>query len=912
MPTMLSTLARIGIFSISSLLLSGNFLNNHAEAFKIILDGQEASTNGYLDNLNLCNNVESGLSFFPPLLFAVPSPAVTCAGRGGLDNWVLEELEAFTSAYSYFSIRSYNGDYIVHKPISPDEANGEGHFAMRTGTPGVDEVDERDYVKSEFWIARGGTLQLINDENPVQDGDVIVFAGPGPQEPHTRFHLMRSPHARGLPANDYKYLLYSILPGDTTVIPADADILVLSMRIKLSNEFGEIIVGPLPEELIQRKPQASRVGTQNPPALNDLNIFANRKGNNVGQAVGGDDTGGLFHSESPNLEDELGWFPSPADTRGVDDLKLEDLRITRTSGKSAPLPGRNAAALQEAAKLLGLPVSNSRFTPPQQQQSDEQLARQLGLSNFRQPRERSRLPGEIGPPGTGIGAYNERNIIDNGRYYYRPPELSPDGEWQHFAPMALSRVPRLEDEDDILLSEPRERFGGAFIDDIDGYIPPDDDLVGLEPYADDLYYSGAGGIKPSDGYFGPGQIEDEIEEQWAGDIDPQSTSLSPDDIEVEEEEMGNQRLSNRALDDIKSDGYQYYQPEAVYIDENDEAINFDGTDDIDDPRDAIAMDSGSVGGIPASLFGQSSNSQDANSPYPFGTNQSPPSGNVGLGQVPPTDPLDELVEDENIYAFPPEILPNRANVNYNGGPLEKIEEEGSGESSSARIDDPGSLQLGMQYEDDGSNLPSSPDFLWGDREQIEELSEDEIGPGLPGYDEEFYGPGEAGVEYPEYQEGQMEYGEDEEFPLPEAGWEGNFEDIVDTENYEIEVPDENYGLDGGDEVQAMPGDESWNSTDRSYDSLLLYNWDKNGAAGGDGIPSSNIKGAVEMTELLEPQAQPPADPDPVGPLHFNILQDKPKKPRWWQRVHNKLTGKKPSAPAVVRGPTGFEGGLEPR
>ncbi|KAK6344854.1 hypothetical protein TWF718_006806 [Orbilia javanica] len=850
---MLPTLAGIVFFSISSLLFSGTLLNNHVAAFKISIDGREVEAGGFIGDLTLCNDINDGPPYFPRAIFAVQSPAVTCVQRGGLDNWVLEELEAFTSAHSYFAIRSYNGDYIIHRPIKSEAHDADRFFSMKSGAPGVNEEDGRTYVKSEFWLERNGRLQLINEDNPVRDGDSIVFAGPGPAEPHTRFHVMRSPHVRGLPLNDYRYQLLALLPGDDLTIPSDADILVHGMRIKLSGEFGEIVVGPLPPELLQQgqpKPQAKlQRRPEAPPAVVDFSL--GRQRDNRGQTFDNGGTGGLPYNELP---DELAWYPTPH-SPGLDigssapDLRLEDLRIQKSSGSRRSRETNSGSTLtDEAARLLGLPVSRSGSNKNSGPQTDEQIPGQSVFgSQFLSSSSNRRLPGTIGPPGSDIGAFNENNFLGGGQYYMRPSEVGPNGEELRFPPLAITKPNRmlgLDDLDELLrLDQPIDGF-----EDLRASI---DDLGDLETYPIDVYDDDDREAEVADFTGLAGQIED-----------------------------GRREIGDN----------QYYQPEEIYIDETEEP-SFDTGNIADDLRGPAALDSGSLGGIPTSLFGQSSNSQDRNSPYPFGTSQSPPSGNIGRPLPESEMPLDQWREEPDPESLSPEeARPNWVNNNYAGTPLEKIEEEGSGESS-ARIDDPGSSQWGMQYEDDGSNWPSSPGIPWED--QIEE--ENEVVPGQnDSYDQALDGPDESMFEDPGSLEKRMQYEEDQTTPpvSPSLSWQEEYEEIIPQNNIELGQDEIYQGeADVQGELQAIPGDESWDSMDRSYDSLLLADWDNNGA---DRVSSSNIRGAMEMEDFLLP---PPFD---VG-----LPEDGAKKPRWWQRFRNKFT-RKPKTTVKVREPTGFE------
>ncbi|KAK6340282.1 hypothetical protein TWF730_002046 [Orbilia blumenaviensis] len=870
----------------ATILLWSSFKNNGATAFKIRIDGREADGGGYINNLILCSKLENEYPNVANAVFGVQGVGTACTQRGGYDNWVLEELEAITSPHSYFAIQSYTGEYIIHEPLAP----GNDFFTMSSGLPGANESG-RNYVKSEFWIGRGGNLQLINEYNPIQDGDYIIFAGPGPQEPHTRFHVMRSPTAQGLPAQDYKYPLYALLPEDTVTIPREADIRVQGLRIKLSGQSGELVLGPLSPELLVKQPQAQ------PNPQDQINLFFNQDWR---QALRKDDSGdaqGFYSGSDPEalswgpnvdsptpnqiLEDtgtggfyadndntQLNWEPTVNNPSISQNLPLEDLRIHRTAavGRRAGGPNRNSAATNGMASLLGLPTMNN-------QQPQDGLV----------PGERSRIPGEIGPPNSGIGAWDESNVFDIGgnQYYMRPPEVGPDGRVIEFTPIIIGKsfnhMLRMHDPFPALSRQKGSRFNDEPLGDFPDYDPaafelPDlgtissEDILDNNPVRDTTGNNQVSAGSPT--YYRiprwqPRPISEESDEDSSvssaslptGDIRRNGDGFSGSDTgsSAEQGEIAN----NRAIDEIESDGDQYY-PAAVYLDENEEAAYF--PDDIEEFQSPVALDSGSLG-IPGSLFGPSSNSQDITSPYPFGANQSPPAG-----QQSETIPASQRSGDQGGNSvYPEEGRSNRAAPNYNERMLEKIEEEGSSESE-AKIDEPGTSRWGMQIEDSGSNSAFSPDIPWG--EQIGQSdAENEIGLGPGG----MYGEEQTGQGFPEIGIGEEEIEE------------GIMENTI------LPRSDDIYNGDDGslDEVQAMPGDDEWDSNDRSYDSLLT-DWDENGL---DTIPYSKMKGAREMQDFLLPAS-------------FDIGLP-PKKAGWWQRVKNKIS-RKPNQQSKPSEPTGFE------
>ncbi|KAF3169728.1 hypothetical protein TWF788_010403 [Orbilia oligospora] len=894
MCTTLPNLARIGLITISSLLLYGSILSNHATAFKISVDGREVEGRGYLNNLMLCSGIiPEPLS--PSIVFAVPAPTVTCEQREAQGDWVLEELPAYTSAHSYFALRAYNGDYIIHAALSPESGPRDLHFEMMAGTPGIGGCGV-NYVKSEFWLLRGGQLQLINEQNPVQDGDMIVLAGPGPEEANTNFYLMRSPNSRDLPPTDYKYQLYSLLPDDHITVPLLADIIVRAIRIRLTGEFGEIVVGPLPAGLVKQVSQHSKQSVEDKLWARlkqvESDVLSNSQGGYLGPSFGSDDTGGLFYSEK--LED-LVRTPDMLDDPVPAPLGLERLRVQRAPGMRAPgrgaRPEQDDALAEETARLLGLPVSrsgsNKTPAPLTSEGSEEQFIGE-NSPNLALPGPTPRLPGRIEPPGSGIGAFNELNLygLSNRRFYRREPEIGLSGRLEGFPEISTHNIPvpwgQIEPE------VPEERL----------FLPEENDFEDLGPYPGDPDY---------DGDIVPGMVNYEekplsIEEE--GDIDMSGQSLPLSAAEIE----GGER---QPINPAGSDGYQYYLPE-VYIDESEgevtpEFYNYE-EGNVDDFRGLAALDtSGSLGGIPTSLFGKSSNSQGRNSPYPFGTNQSPPDGNGDLGQEPVLNPqLTPIAgqwdtEQDLQDVAPDEIIPSRTYNSYNGMPLEKIEEEGSGESS-ARIDDQRSSRLGMQYEEGESNWPSvySPDISWEERSEKERNG---VEPGRDDfYDEALDGPDAVGRENPGSLQKRMESEDDSSdsaslqgIALAEQPRYGNA--IPENDSRFIQIPGEVDGneYDDQEEPQDVPYNDIWRLRDEfSYDSLL-DDWDRKNDY--DGVSSSAVGDVVE----LENFSLAPA-------FNVGLPQDGVKQLPWWKKAAKKVADTlKPKKKAVrIKEPTGFE------
>ncbi|KAF3140890.1 hypothetical protein TWF569_008201 [Orbilia oligospora] len=903
----LPNLARIGLLSISSLLLYGSFLNNHATAFKISVNGREVEGGGYLNNLMLCSEIKPSVPLFPSIVFAVPAPAVKCEQREAQGDWVLEELPAYTSPHSYFALRAYNGDYIVHAALSPESDPRDLHFEMMTGTPGMGKL-RANYVKSEFWLLRDGKLQLINEQNPVRDGDIIVLAGPGPEEANTNFHLMRSPNSRDLPPNDYKYQLYSLFPDDHITVPPLADIIVRAMRIRLTGEFGEIVVGPLPAELMQQVSQQSKQSVEDKLRARlkqvESDVPPNPQGSYLGPSFGNDDTGGLFYSEKledlVSTPDMLG-DPVPAP------LGLERLRVQRAAGMRAPgrgaRPGQDDALAEETARLLGLPVSrsgsNKTPAPLTSEGSEEKFMGEIS-PNLAPAESIPRLPGRIEPPGSGTGAFNELNLygIGNRQFYHREPEIGLSGRPEGFPEISIRDIPMhwglIEPDAEV----PEERLFLPEEDDFEdlvlaGWKPGD-----LGPYPGDPGYDGNGVSGMANYKEEPLSIEEE------GDIDMSGQSIHLSAAEIGGEEQ-------QPINPAGSDGYQYYLPE-VYIDESEGEVTpeFYNSEEgsIDDFRVPAALDtSGSLGGIPTSLFGKSSNSQGRNSPYPFGTNQSPPDGNGDLGQqyvldsqlTPIASQWDKELDLQDIA--PDESIPNRMYNHYNGRPLEKIEEEGSGESS-ARIDDQRSSRLGMQYEEGESNWPSvySPDLSW--EERFEKV-ENGIRPGRGSFDEEALdGPDAFEQENSGSLQKRME-SEDNSSDSPSLqdiglGGQPQYGNAIpENDSRFIRIPDEVDGneYDDQEELQAVPYDEPWRLRDElSYDSLL-DDWDKKDDF--DAVSSSVVGDVVE----LENFSLAPA-------FNVGLPQDGVKQLPWWKKAAKKVADTlKPKKKTVrIKEPTGFE------
>ncbi|KAK6520165.1 hypothetical protein TWF506_000449 [Arthrobotrys conoides] len=861
---MLSALAKTGLLSISSLLFYGNILNNHATAFKISLEGREVEAGGYIENLTLCDPVgEINASFTPSIIFAVPSPA-TCAQQSGLDNWVLEELMAPTSAHTYFALRSTDGDYIIHAMLSPGQPT-DRYFKMSSGAPGVKE-DRQNYVKSEFWLKRNGKLQLIDERNPVQDGDLVVFAGPGPQESHTSFYLMRSPNARGRPAKDYKYQLFALLPGDDTSIASDAKVLVRGLRIRLTGEFGEIVVAPRQSDLIQQGPENSQ------PELRDplqVQAIPNLQSNNLGQNLRDQDPGGLFYEETP---DDLAWPRGPLEDKAPG-LQLSNLMIQRKPGQGARAPGRGDAGAGELARSLGLPISRAGSNKTPRPQTDEQSQEQSGFApNLRLSRSSPQPARGIKSPGFSAGVSNEKlplSIIEE-RYYTEPPEVGLDGEKEY--PPALPWFVRMEPFSSTSQQAPD-------FEPVWGSIPYDHAVEAL--YLND-YQDDDGDNLGSNGYSGSGGFN------LAGALDQQPPLQLPVDTDIYQHEP---IIINPAGSD--TNGYQYYQPEEVYIDEvaeNEDIVNLPdpAVPDIDIPE------SGPLD-IPTSLLGQSSNSQGRNSPYPFGTSQSPPGGNSGLSQQPASE--SQLLPgqwegelDPEDY-FPDDSIPRGVgNVDYNGLPLEQIEEEGSGESS-ARIDDRPSSQTGMQYEENESNGSSPPGLLWS--EALVGEGENEIDPGTGNFDDKVLKRrNEAELENPtgslEKRAQSEDADSDDSFSqgIPQGGQPQRVREDV--------IPRENLGPNSDDqeELEVLSDDEAWDSSNRVYDPDIYMDWDE---TRGDGISWSNGPRAVEMKNLLMPPT-----------FDVKIPQDYLKRPSWWDWTKSKLMPSKSKEVEKVREATGFE------
>ncbi|EGX48377.1 hypothetical protein AOL_s00080g6 [Orbilia oligospora ATCC 24927] len=898
MCAMLPNLARIGLLSISSLLLYGSIFNNHATAFKISVDGREVEGGGYLNNLMLCSEIKPLSPLFPSTIFAVPAPAVKCEQREAQGDWVLEELPAYTSAHSYFALRAYNGDYIVHAALSPESDPSDLHFEMMAGTPGMGKL-RVNYVKSEFWLLRDGKLQLISEQNPVRDGDIIVLAGPGPEEANTNFHLMRSPHSRDLPPNDYKYQLYSLFPDDHITVPPLADIIVRAMRIRLTGEFGEIVVGTLPAELMQQVSQQSKQSVEDKLRARlkqvESDILSNPQGSYLGPSFGNDDTGGLFYSEK--LEDLVS-TPDMLDDPVPAPLGLERLRVQRAPGMRAlgrgARPGQDDALAEETARLLGLPVSrsgsNKTPAPLTSEGSEEQFMGEISPNPA--PLESiPRLPGRIEPPGSGIGAFNELNLygIGNRRFYHREPEIGLSGRPEGFSEISIRDIPTHWGLIEPDAYAPEERL----------FLPEEDDFEDLGPYPGDLGY---------DGNRVPGIVnyeEEPLSIEEEGDIykGGQSLPLSAAEIEGEEQQH---------INPAGSDGYQYYLPEVyIYESEGEVTPEFYNSEEgnVDDFRGPAALDiSGSLGGIPTSLFGKSSNSQGRNSPYPFGTNQSPPNGNGDLGQQSVLDaqlsPIAgqwDTPELDLQGVTPDEIIPSRMYNNYNGMPLEKIEEEGSGESS-ARVDDQRSSRLGMQYEEGESNWPSaySPDLSW--EERFEKV-ENRISPGRDDFDEEALdGPDAVEQENSGSLQKRMESEDNssdspsfQDIGLGEQPQYGNA--IPENDSRFIRIPGEVDGneYDDQEELQAVPYDEIWRLRDElSYDSLL-DDWDKKDDF--DAVSSSVVGDVVE----LENFSLAPA-------FNVGLPQDGVKQLPWWKKAAKKVADTlKPKKKTIrIKEPTGFE------
>ncbi|KAK6522740.1 hypothetical protein TWF281_002176 [Arthrobotrys megalospora] len=534
---MFSTLSRIGLLSIPSILLYGGILNNYATAFKIQVPGRDAQTRQELNNLQLCDDLQNA-GVTPPAVFAIQTPATACGQRGGTDDWILEELPAFTSAYSYFAVRSTPGNYIIHRTFT---AADNGVLIMKSGLPGVHEMGNT-YVKSEFWIARNGQRQLINSYNPVQNGDVLVLAGPGPAEPHTRFHAIRAPSQTGLPPQDYRYPLFAVLPEGRDSLPADADILVSGLRIRLEGSVGELVIGPSSPLEVEQEP-VQKTNTQG----GGSSLFLNRGGKDRGQPPRGQN-----NQNSQNMND----FRDPGQVdwnfevdSASPDLQLEDLRITRTSGREV-IP-EDRAWLDEAAKLLGLPTKNPEGN-------------------------RGRIPGEIGAPGSGLGEWDESRLSPPGlngrRYYHRPPEVGPDGETYYFPPMAIREPSYFSPPSNQIRIPQYPGFSG----------PPPMGEPATNEYLDDSLDAeamlGFGDEPVNDNGGGSDEGDDGDEDDAVGGIASASTrrskELSSDDEEEdegpEEEEEASEVSSDDLVvrDEIENGEYQLSYDD-FYIDDED-------------------------------------------------------------------------------------------------------------------------------------------------------------------------------------------------------------------------------------------------------------------------------------------------------------------------------------------------------